>query len=166
VDAHLKKRVRTGKRTSYRTVFRGLLVVCDFDKRFQGTTVVTKDRTLLGNVFAGLLREGKRVELESPDFEKVYEVYSDDQVEARYILTPGFMERLLELREVLGKTPTLGFLDKRLYLVLPTGSDSFEAGGLFGDFTDPETGAEVYRELSLLVEIVETVNRPIGYRAS
>jgi hypothetical protein len=162
VDAHLKKRVRTGKRTTYRTVFRGLLVVCDFDRRFQGMTVVTKDRTLLGNFFGKLTRDGDRVALESPDFEKLYEVYSDDQVEARYILTPGFMERLMELREVLGQTPTLGFVDNRLYMVLPMKSDSFEAGGLFSNFSDPDIGAETFRELSLLTEIVEMVNRPIA----
>ncbi|MDX1711693.1 MAG: DUF3137 domain-containing protein, partial [Rhodovibrionaceae bacterium] len=149
VDAHLKKRVRTGKHTSYRTVFRGLLVVCDFDKPFRGMTVVTKDRTVIGNFFGKLTRDGDRVALESPDFEKLYEVYSDDQVEARYILTPGFMERLMELQRVLGKTPTLGFVERQLYLVLPMDSDSFEAGGLFADYSDPEIGAETWAQFFL-----------------
>nr|NIS39384.1 DUF3137 domain-containing protein [Desulfuromonadales bacterium] len=81
VDAHLEKRVRRGKSTSYKTVFRGLLVVCDFAKRFEGTTVVTRDMTAIGNFFGRLSRDGERVRLESPDFERVFEVYSNDQVE-------------------------------------------------------------------------------------
>nr|NIS39385.1 hypothetical protein [Desulfuromonadales bacterium] len=56
------------------------------------------------------------------------------------------MERLLELRALLRETPTLGFFDQRLFMVLPMKGDSFEAGGLFGDFADPDVGVEVFRE--------------------
>ena len=35
--------------------------------------------------------------------ERVFEVFSTDQIEARYLLTVSFMERLLELGEIFDK---------------------------------------------------------------
>ena len=37
------------------------------------------------------------MKLENPDFEKTFDVYSTDQIEARYLLSPSMMERLLAL---------------------------------------------------------------------
>lgn len=39
------------------------------------------------------------VRLEDPEFEKIFVVYSSDEVEARYILSTSFMERLVEFRK-------------------------------------------------------------------
>jgi len=39
----------------------------------------------------------KRVGLVDPVFEKIFEAYGTDQVEARYLLTPTFMQRLVRL---------------------------------------------------------------------
>ncbi len=44
-------------------------------------------------------REPEMVHLEDPRFDGVFTVYSTDQVEARYLLTPTFMERLADLPE-------------------------------------------------------------------
>ena len=44
----------------------------------------------------------QKVTLEDLEFNQMYDIYSDDQVEARYILTPTFMERLKNIREVIG----------------------------------------------------------------
>jgi hypothetical protein len=41
----------------------------------------------------------ERVRLEDPVFEKVYEVYGTDQVAARALLNPAFMEKMLKLGE-------------------------------------------------------------------
>lgn len=54
---------------------------------------VEKYRT--GNINA---TKKERVQLEDVEFEKVFEVYSEDQVEGRYLLTPSFMNRLLEYK--------------------------------------------------------------------
>jgi hypothetical protein len=45
----------------------------------------------------------KRVELESPEFERLYDVYGEDQVEARKFLTPRIQEALVRLRKYLGR---------------------------------------------------------------
>ena len=61
-------------------------------------TAVIADQGALGNFWdrtTGVKRE--RVALEDPVFEKIYEVYGTDQVAARALLHPAFMERMLAL---------------------------------------------------------------------
>jgi hypothetical protein len=41
----------------------------------------------------------QEVQLEDPAFAECFDVYATDQVEARYILSPAMMQRLLEFRQ-------------------------------------------------------------------
>jgi hypothetical protein len=89
--------------TSYRTeehwrdIFRGLFFVADFNKNFNGYTVV---RAGMVGALSGLNRN--LVKLEDPRFNKSFTVYSDDQIEARYLLTPKMMERIVGLQNIIG----------------------------------------------------------------
>jgi hypothetical protein len=53
-------------------------------------------------LFSSFANNLEKVKLESIDFENRFIVYSNDQVEARYILTPSFMERLVKLEKMMG----------------------------------------------------------------
>lgn len=79
------------------TRFRGPVYHLTFPRTFRGHTKIRTDGGWLGNKLGGLFADLERVTLEDPTFEGVFEVYSDDQVEARYILTTGFMELLLKV---------------------------------------------------------------------
>ncbi|MDO8837681.1 MAG: DUF3137 domain-containing protein [Parvibaculum sp.] len=97
-EAFLERMVRRDKRDEYDLVFRGLIARYQFPKRFSGRTILRADRGVLNALgHAGV--EGERVRLEDPRFEKLFEVFSSDQVEARYLLTPAFMERMAALAE-------------------------------------------------------------------
>jgi hypothetical protein len=96
-------------REQYHTIFKGLFFVADFNKRFLSTTVVLPDtmQSLFGRFgqelqeFGTLFSSARRelVRLEDPHFEKTFAVYSSDQTEARYILSPALMQRLLLFRQ-------------------------------------------------------------------
>lgn len=79
------------------TAFEGPVYHLSFPRNFQGTTRVRRDGGWLGNTVGGWFAGLERVALEDPEFENVFEVYSTNQVEARYILTTGFMELLLRV---------------------------------------------------------------------
>lgn len=85
----------TGKSRTTHTVtdFKGLVVKVQMKKKFSGKTVVG----IKGNI--SKVKGGEKVELEDVDFMRNREIYSTDQIEARYILTPSFMERLALLAE-------------------------------------------------------------------
>lgn len=82
-----------GSGKSRRTVtdFSGLVVKIQMKKHFSGATVVGEK----GRV--SKVRGFEKVELESVDFMKDRDVFATDQIEARYILTTSFMERLERL---------------------------------------------------------------------
>lgn len=93
-EAHLERREGSGKNRKWVTKFRGQLLALKFDQEFLGTTVVLRDGGWLQRKKKG---DMKRVGLVDPVFEKIFEAYGTDQVEARYLLTPTFMQRLVDL---------------------------------------------------------------------
>ena len=115
-----------GKNSTTYTVFKGLFFHLDFNKTVRGTTIVQPES-------APSYRVGDRsrlnaVPLESLEFEQEFAVYSDDQVEARYILTPMMMERLLSLRSLTGRPVYMAFKDNRAYLGINYDRALFEPG--------------------------------------
>jgi hypothetical protein len=94
IEVELKKRVN--KKT--RVVFAGLLVGVTLPRRLTSTTVIATDRGAWEN-FKARWSGGamETVHLEHAEFERRYEVHSTDQIEARALLTPAFMERFVAL---------------------------------------------------------------------
>ena len=106
--------------TTLNTVFDGIIVELSMNKSFSGKTVIKKDIGTVGNWFINKSTSLKKVKLEDPNFEKMFEVYSDDQVEARYLLTVTFIERLKELVENFGgKSIQCCFYNNKLLMMIP-----------------------------------------------
>jgi len=169
VEAKLEERrtrsSKSGSKTYYVTVFRGLLGQFDFPKRFQGRTIVKTDRGGALNWFQGFATPGERVRLEDPRFEDAFEVWSSDQVEARYLLTPAFMERLLALDGHFGGGAiTLGFDAERLLLAARLRRNLFEGGSIFAPADDPKRIEGIVAELALLFEVVDTLQLQLKTR--
>ena len=104
----------TTTETRYDTIFRGLIFSADFNKHFTGHTRVQAG----GTGFLSGLRSGL-VKLEDPDFSKSFTVTSNDQVEARYILSPALMRRLLDLRNRFDTKVQAAFVGSRVMLAVP-----------------------------------------------
>ena len=93
-----------GNETEHRTtVFSGIWFIADFNKHFRSRTRVVPDTAErlfgkgLGRWMQNAGSRGKLVEMESPEFERMFAVYSDSQQEARYVLSPALLERLAKL---------------------------------------------------------------------
>jgi Protein of unknown function (DUF3137) len=115
-----------GKNSRTVVVFRGLFFHLDFNKSLRGVTLVDPDGadgTSIGD------RSGlTRVTLENPAFDAKFSVWASDEVEARYILTPAMMERILALQSRTEKNVHLGFKGNRAYLGVNYGRALFEPG--------------------------------------
>lgn len=105
-EVHLEKEYRRKNGKSYRSIFRGVVFTADFNKHISGRTIIFPDlaERYFGKLIGGFLQDinpfnGSIVKLEDHEFEKYFAVYSNDDIEARYILTPGMMERLTSLRK-------------------------------------------------------------------
>ena len=138
------------------TVFDGFLVLLDFNKSFVGKTVVKKDGGLLGQWFKGRSSGMESVALEDPAFEKYFDVYSTDQIEARYLLTTSFMERLLLLKSVLGgNSISCSFYNRQLLMMVESKKNRFEAGSIFKPVTFEYETRTVVKELGEIFRIID-----------
>lgn len=92
-----------------------------------------------------------------PVFESLYEVFSNDQVEARYLLTPSFMTRLAkaDLRNKSFRI-TLSFENGTINMALPSAKDWFEFS-LFKSVNDIRNLQTVLLELANILAIVDTL---------
>lgn len=120
-----ERRTRTnGKRvqTYYVDIFRGFMFIADFHKDFAGYTAVRRDSIMKWS-FGG----PKRVKLENVEFENIFDVFSTDEIEARYILTPRMMERFVDVHMAFPGCQA-AFRDSCVYIAIPDTTDHFEAG--------------------------------------
>jgi hypothetical protein len=121
----------SGKNRRTVNIFRGLFFCGDFDCKMGSRTMIKPDmaESALGIFGRGLQRVGsggKLVDLEDPEFEKLFVVTSDDQVEARVILTPLFMQKLRSFRQRAGCEVYLCFVDSKMFLAIYNNRDLFE----------------------------------------
>jgi hypothetical protein len=118
--------------TSYHTFFRGLFVMADFHKHFRGTLRVLPGQSgLLGGIgraragFRPFSRE-KLVRLEDPEFDKTFVVYGSDDIEARYVLSPAMMRRILDLRNRWRDEVRLSFFESSVCVAISHPRNLFE----------------------------------------
>ncbi|GHU98911.1 hypothetical protein FACS1894159_02120 [Bacteroidia bacterium] len=82
--------------------FYGQFFVARFNKPFSSTVTIAP-RTGLKGFFSDsetslhIHSAGDKVQLEDPEFMKMFSVRAEDQIEARYILTPALMERIKQM---------------------------------------------------------------------
>ena len=156
-EAKLEQRRRSKNRTYYVTVFQGLLFRIRFDIRLHGQTLIKHDKGLFN--FTNGRRNLERVKLVDPRFESQFEVYGSDQVEARYILTPDYMEQLLRLESAVAGKKLRAFFDKGELLVAVEGPDRFEVGSLFQPLDDPKRLTDFLHELDAIFDLIDIVSK-------
>ncbi|HYG59996.1 MAG TPA: DUF3137 domain-containing protein [Symbiobacteriaceae bacterium] len=156
---------KDGKRkTEWHTIFKGIFFVADFNKHFEGVTVVLPDvaQRLLGRFGQTLqswnmTRTGELVRLEDVAFEERFVVYSTDQIEARYLLSPGLMARIVDFCVKTGQQVYLSFVGSHIFVAIPHSKDMFEPK-LFSPIVSEELARDYLQDLLLAVGIVEELD--------
>lgn len=150
-------------RTSYHTIFKGLFFIGDFNKNFKGRTFVLPDtaESLFGGV-AKLFQSWaaarpELVKLEDPEFEKLFVVYADDQIEARYILSPSLMKRIVDFKKKSKNNIRLSFLNSNVYVAILYYKNLFEPR-IFQTLLDFKPIQEYFEDLQLATGIVEDLS--------
>jgi len=148
-------RLTKGSGKEKRTVFSGQMLRIAFPQRFLGTTVVLRDSGWL-NRFECPPHLSK-VGLEDAHFEKIFEVFGDDQVEARAILTPGFMQQLVDLETAFsGSHIRCGFVDGSLLIAFEA-PDRFEIGGMFSTLVDRKRVESIAADIGAVFRLIDSV---------
>lgn len=140
-------------RTTYHTIFKGIFMIADFNKKLTTTTRVIQARD---GFFEKLFSWGKKVTLENPDFEKKFNTYSDNQVEARYILTPAMMEKIMELSDRFKVKIDLSFKRENVYIALHSHKNHFELNSK--QEINAQQVEQIYKEIESCISIIEILD--------
>ena len=136
--------------------FDGNVLICELAKKTSGKTIVVS-RELNAKIF------GEKEMMDDVDFMRDFRVFADDKVEARYLLTPAFMERLREInRETSGEfSLSAVFMDERLYLFLNGVPNLFETT-LFDRPASIELAREYQTQIRKILSLIETLGPQIS----
>jgi len=164
VHAEYKTEVQTknGTRTEWHDIFKGILFTADFNKNFNGVTLV-KPKDLFGTMSAWFTKNlfsfsnKDVVSLENTAFDQAFITHSTDQVEARYILTPAMMERILTLNKNSKSTISLSFISSKMYIAFPLSRNYFEAP-VFKTLLNPELLNQDVAAINFMYDIVRELD--------
>ena len=135
--------------------FTGLLIALNHKTSFLSRTIVRHDR---GKLNTKLVDGMKHVGLVDQAFERRFEVYSDDQVESRALLSPDFMERLLRMdAQPRYAGMQVGFIAGRMYVALPVG-DIVSFGCDSVCISPEQAAAKVIGEMQTIFEILSDID--------
>ena len=158
-----QSRGESSKRSHWTTIFKGLYFVADFNKHFQSHTVVLPDALEGALGFLGQALQSVNpmrddlVRLEDPEFEREFVVYGGDQVEARYILSPALMQRMLALKHKVGGKVYFAFAGSEVHVAMATTRNRFEPK-VFKSLLNCDDVAAHLEDLRLIIGLVEDLN--------
>lgn len=159
-EIHLEERRSSGKRTYYATVFKGLAILLTMSKkRFYGHTILDQDRGKIAEWFASRSHGLKKANMADPEFEKLFDAYTDDQVEARYIIDPIMIERLKALQEEYnGEKMVAAFYDSKMLILISSKHNHFEPANITVPATDPESILNMKKEIGEVLSIIDQLD--------
>lgn len=101
----------------------------------------------------------KEITLEGIPFLRRWNVTSDNQVEARYILTPVLMENLLKIKKLFhGKHIDFSFFDDKLLIAVHTRKNMFETTSLLTSALNYSRVREVVSQLYSIFKVIDILN--------
>ena len=96
------------------------------------------------------------IKLEDPEFNKKYQVFSSDEIEGRYLITPSFMERFRTLHTSFGTSKAkCSFYDDNIMFAISTKKNLFEIGDLFTPLTNPKQVNVFLSEISAIFDLID-----------
>lgn len=134
-EATLHQETGSGKDRSSTLKFRGCIVQMALGRELAATVLVRR-KGALGSLFGS--RDGFRVagehldlvEQVHPDFRDRFEVYSTDQVEARTLVHPAYVEQLLDIERAFGAQNVRALFHDGLVVIALESGNLFESGSL------------------------------------
>lgn len=153
-DVHIEEEHRDsdGDRT-YSTVFRGRYITFDLNKDFSKKLLVAnknfynerRDKTF------------KKIELESIDFNRNFDVYAQDGFEAFYLLDPAVMERIQKLSDLHGGRIMVCFSDKKMHIAINDHRDAFEPASTKVPIDEKAEFDKVMNDIKVITNIIDEI---------
>jgi hypothetical protein len=135
------------------TVFQGQVFRLTTQRRLASTTVVLRNSGWLNRFECPHALE--KVGLEDPRFNQIFCVFGSDQVEAREILTPTFMQQLVDLETAYsGAHLRCAFTGAELLVALE-GHNRFEIGPMFSTLVNRSRVEGIAQDLEQVFKLID-----------
>jgi hypothetical protein len=163
-----KKVTGSGKNKSTKIIFRGIFLTCELPYKIKYRTLILPDLgekmfgRMIGKFFQSKnITRDELVKLEDVDFEKNFVVYSKDQIEARKILTPRMMAKILDYDKKTNHTIHLCFEPGKLYMAIPMRKNYFEPNLTSGiKYKDIRDVCDIIHTITSIIDVLEIENTP------
>lgn len=152
VECKLTETRGSGKNRRTVTTFQGLLLNIEYPEKFLGRTIIARDKWWKRGKGSGDLQ---KVDLVSKELEDAFTVHSTDQVEARALLTPDRMERLIALERHFKGGKLRGLFEDGHMTIALEAKDQFEAGSIFKPLVDPDRFIQTLTEIGLVCDLID-----------
>lgn len=132
-------------------VFKGLLMTFEFDHKFNSETFIVPKKH---RQIKGLLK----IKHDIQDFNRIFDLYTDDSIEARELLHPDFVEKLLTLNKfALPEFVRCIFKKNKMYLSLPSSQEHFEKISKIDVPLTRECFEPTFKQIEYAIELAKTL---------
>lgn len=133
--------------TERTTKFHGLFVKIKMDKSIKNNLIIKQDKSI---------RKKEKLEMDSTEFEKLFDVSSEDNIIGMQILTPDVMELLIDYRNYLKRPFDICIYQDTIYIRVHCGT-MFEAKINSKTFVDKEKTEQYYNMLRFVYKLTKEV---------
>lgn len=166
-EAKLEERRGSGKNRRWVTVFQGAIITMQYGRGIHSRTLLLREgvhRGFFGGRKDSVKLDGERfepVEIVHPDFEDAFDAWTTDPVEARYLIHPSYVERLIDIESSFAGKNICALFDGRhergdMVIAVRTGN-MFESGQMNAD-RDEQMVERTIEQFGTLARLAETMN--------
>lgn len=140
------------------TIFEGQWYIFDFNKKFKADLQVCEKgfrNAKRGSIFGP--KKFNKVELEDIEFNKEFNVYAQNSLDAFYVLTPGTMVKIKELNDKVHGKMLFCFINNKLHVGLHSGKNLFEPK-LFKKIDIEQNHKQAIEEIQMITHFVDILD--------
>ncbi len=156
-DIDLTKIVRRGKHSKRITIFKGQWYIFNFNKQFKSEVQILDSSFIYTNRHDFFDSKFNKIETENVEFNKNYFVFTKNDFEAFYILTPQIIEKLNEFKKRLNCQVLFVFKDNKLHIGVNSHRDYFEP-----DMDSPMNinaiEQKTLQEINVIINLIKDLN--------
>lgn len=152
VECKLTEQQGSGKNRRTVTKFQGLQFHIEYPERFLGRTLIARQGWWKGFFGDNSL---DKVDMVSKELEDAFTIYSNDQVEARALLTPDRMERLIALERHFSGGKLRGLFEGDHLTLALEAKDQFEAGSIWKSLVDSGRYVTALEEMGSVCDVID-----------
>ena len=156
--------------THYKTVFQGHLINLSLKQKIDGFVKIKerrnskKEKGFFSNVLSGaadvlgIKTKDESIEVENETFNNKFEIKTNNQQMAFYILTPQFMEKIVNADELAHGYTNIEFRGKNAFITINNGHDSFEiTKNVISKKTLEKKRQQMRNELNCVLTIIDEI---------